>query len=303
MSEILERYQKESECFDSIATERRSNNQLPDLRAEFKNDYFYNNIWRDSRFLKAEYGPICQWMVDALKATEIDKVLELGCGNGFLSLELARHKFRVTALDLSEKSIKIAKEYSESINESLDLNFVCSNIADFKEYSGESIVCFGFLHHLPQDLLKESLARLYERMNVGSVLLIAEPRYDHVNVEMATLIYALRLAFPNHFAYENPKEAHPSIHEIYEELGELNQEQSEMDNESPSDFIVQSVQETFTDVKLDYTTSFYDKIIGSIRTSENDLSEISYLLKRLDQLIVKYNDNLARTVLIQAKKV
>jgi len=300
-----DRFKKEAECFNTISTDRNRNNQIPDLRVDFKNDYFYNNIWRDSRFLLEEYNPICQWIIDSLKGVKAQSVVDLGCGVGFLSLELARAGFNVTGLDLSEVSINIAKNYASKSKESLSLNYVCKNILDFDQYDETSVVSFGFMHHLPKEILKESLDKIYAKMQSRSVLLVVEPRYDYANLNMAALIYALRLSLPNHFQHKDIEEnanANSDIHDIYRELGELDHEQSEMDNESPSGFIVSAVKERFGNIELQYSTAFYDKIIGSIRAKDDDLGELSSLLKKLDNLIVKYNSNFARTVMIKAIK-
>ena len=76
-------------------------------------------------------------------------VLEIGCGSGFLCLELARNKLDVTGIDVSSKSIKSAKEYKNKLNEKLNLNYIAMDANDVvkikKRYS--SIIFFRSLHH------------------------------------------------------------------------------------------------------------------------------------------------------------
>ena len=43
------------------------------------------------------------------------KVLELGCGAGWLTLAMAQRGAEATGMDLSEKSLKVARDYYESI--------------------------------------------------------------------------------------------------------------------------------------------------------------------------------------------
>ena len=305
MSKFEERFKKEAECFDLISTERKSNNQIPDLRVEFVNEYFYNNIWRNSKFLQAEYGPLVKWIIDSLKSIDCSSVVELGSGNGFLSLELAREGFNVTGLDLSEDSINIAQTYLNSLSEKdeLSLKYVCKNVMDYKEYSGESIVCFGFLHHLPPEVLEEIMSYFWEKMNPGQVLLVVEPRYDYANYEMSALTYALQLSMPNHFKYKNIQDnASNHINDIFDELAENHHEQSELDNESPSGVILKIIKNQFKKVETKYSTAFFDKVIGSIRVDEQDTAELTDLLKRIDEIIIKYNKNFARAILIKAVK-
>lgn len=305
MKDLKKRFKRESECFDRIAKKRYSHNQIPNLRAEFINEYFYNNIWRNSVFLRQEFGPRCKWIIDSLKKAGVLSVVELGCGNGWLSLELAREGFDVTGLDVSEKSISVARDYLNSLSEkkNLSLKYVCKNILDYEEYAGESVVCFGFLHHLPPQVFKKFIRYLSKSMNPDQMLLAVEPRYDHASYKMGTLIYALRLSLPNHFKYRNiNSKTQLYINKIVAELSEEHRTQSEMDNESPSDLVVKVIKENFGKVNLRYCTSFFDKIIGSIRVDKKDIWTLSKLLKQLDEIIVKYNRDLSRVVMIKAER-
>ena len=121
MDSLSLRFEKEASCFDAISRERRGNNQIPDLRKNFINEYFYNNIWRNSLFLQEEYHPISRWIINSLKDAEVSHVIDVGCGNGFLSLEMAREGVAVTGLDISPESIKIAQDYLDGLEEKEDL--------------------------------------------------------------------------------------------------------------------------------------------------------------------------------------
>lgn len=305
MNELEEKFAKEACSFDTITRERERNNLVPDLRVDFVNTNFYNNIWRDSTFLRQEFGSRSEWVIDNLKKDNVNQVLEFGCGNGWLSLELARAGFSVTALDISSECIRFAESYFNSLeeNKNLSLRYVCGNILEYEDYNDGSVVCFGSLHHLPPVALKEVISRLWQKMNPGQILIAVEPRYDHTSYEMALLIYALRLALPNHFKHEgNAESTVNDVDQLISELSEAQKDQSEMDNESGSDVIVEVIQNTFGEVELKYCTSFFDKIIGSIRVDQEDTKILSGLLKQLDDIVTKYNHNFARVVMIKAQK-
>ena len=117
------------------------------------------------------------------------------------------------------------------------------------------------------------------------------------------LIQALRMALPNH--YPNNKDYRNFYHHaynIYRELGELDHDQSTLDNESPSEFIVDTIKKCYSDVEIKYTTAFFDKFIGSLRLNADENEKIAVILKELDNIIVKYNNNYARNVILVAKK-
>lgn len=95
-------------------------------------------------------------------------VLDLGCGAGWLSLELARYGMTVDGYDICPKQIEIAKKISQesqgSSNPLLHGNFGSTNyqIVDLNQASlekekYEAVVSFGTLHHIQRlkHILKE----------------------------------------------------------------------------------------------------------------------------------------------------
>ena len=95
-------------------------------------------------------------------------VLDLGCGAGWFSLELARCGMTVDGYDISPKQIEIAKKFSNESQESSDLllhgNFGSTNYqvidlnqVSLEEEKYEAVVSFGTLHHIKylNHLLKE----------------------------------------------------------------------------------------------------------------------------------------------------
>lgn len=93
------------------------------------------------------------------------KVLEIGCGIGTDTVNFARAGAQVTAIDLSEKSIEVARKRSEVNNQ--NIRFYQGNAE--KLYctvplqSFDLIYSFGAIHHTvnPEKILKQ--IRLYSR--------------------------------------------------------------------------------------------------------------------------------------------
>jgi hypothetical protein len=157
------------------------------------------------------------------------------------------------------------------------------------------------LHHFPPPILKKLIGYWAKVMRPGEILIAQEPRYDHPSFEMAALIYALRLALPNYFCYLRKKEEVAScIRDILDEIRERHKKQSELDGESPSDFIVKTIRNNFKHVELSYSTAFFDKIIASFRIKDEDAHLLSGLLKQLDEVIIKYNPAFASNLKIKA---
>ena len=62
--------------------------------------------------LRAENKVKSPWILERLPAK--GKILDVGCGAGFLTNELARHGYQVTGIDASEDSLRVAKLYDET---------------------------------------------------------------------------------------------------------------------------------------------------------------------------------------------
>ena len=106
----------EAEAFDRQNAERVANGHVPDLRRVEPCDWFYNNPWRRPAYAELEFGEQAQVVRDAIRryvAAPRPKVLEVGCGVGFLSLELARNGMDVVGLDLSPESVAIARRFAD----------------------------------------------------------------------------------------------------------------------------------------------------------------------------------------------
>jgi SAM-dependent methyltransferase len=81
------------------------------------------------------------------------KVLEIGCGIGTDTINFARAGAEVTAVDLSAKSLELAKKRAEVFGFSNKINFVEANaerLSDFvKPEKYDLIYSFGVIHHSP----------------------------------------------------------------------------------------------------------------------------------------------------------
>jgi|SRR6056297_109927 len=77
------------------------------------------------------------------------KILDVGCGIGRHSIELAKRGYEVTGLDISEKMLELAKEKSKK--ENVNVNFIHADAADFNlDIKFDAAVClcegaFGLL--------------------------------------------------------------------------------------------------------------------------------------------------------------
>lgn len=93
-----------------------------------------------------------------LQARMDGRVLDLGCGSGWLSVFLARHGFDVVGVDVSAHAIELGKTWAK--DESLGIEFQCQDITklNFPEKYFKSIVANSIFEHLSLDLAEKTIA-------------------------------------------------------------------------------------------------------------------------------------------------
>ena len=81
------------------------------------------------------------------------KVLEIGCGIGTDTLNFARHGAQVTAVDLTEKSLEVARQRIKVFGLEDQVRFIQANAEKLSESvppeSYDLVYSFGVIHHTP----------------------------------------------------------------------------------------------------------------------------------------------------------
>jgi 2-polyprenyl-3-methyl-5-hydroxy-6-metoxy-1,4-benzoquinol methylase len=91
------------------------------------------------------------------------KVLEIGCGIGTDTINFARNGAQVTAIDVSEKSIELARTRAKIFSVENSIHFFCGNAEELSKCipsdQYDLIYSFGVIHHTPhpETVLKEIL--------------------------------------------------------------------------------------------------------------------------------------------------
>jgi SAM-dependent methyltransferase len=122
------------------------------------------------------------------------RLLEVGCGIGVDSIQLAKRGFDVTAVDLTEQAIAVAKEYAARRGATIDFRVGNAEGLDFDDETFDVVYSFGVLHHTP-DLQRsvEEVRRVLKPAGTAYVMLY------HRNSIVNLAHRALRLP------YESPK--------------------------------------------------------------------------------------------------
>lgn len=105
-------------------------------------------LWQDERLFEIFFGRTYRTFVNRI--SNASSVLELGCGDGSLALELARWGLRVTALDISPERINRARQRAAEIPAHHKPAFTVSdlNTVALPQQAYDCVVAHDALHHL-----------------------------------------------------------------------------------------------------------------------------------------------------------
>lgn len=288
--------QKEAQAFNAQAAERVKNGFVPDLRALSKVSWFNNNVWREPELVELHWMPRINAIITRAKQKK-GRVLEVGCGLGMLSLELARNGLDVIGVDVSPESIKIANQYREkntytSNFGSLEYKCIDALSLDIPEQSLDTIVFFRSLHHIAE--LDKIMKKAKSWLKPNGCLILSEPVRDHFNKNSAFIAGLLRMILPTWKSYTEKCSGDWNINRWEKYLNEIfaeytydeDHQQSPMDNSvSDADEIHHIIKKYFT-IKEQYRCdAFIDKIIGGLRG--DDRFALAKFLLFLDEYMIK----------------
>jgi SAM-dependent methyltransferase len=98
------------------------------------------------------------------------KVLELGCGTGYFTRELARSGAHIVAVDVSPELLEIARAGCSTANISYEIQNVCA--MSYPDVIFDSVVGSSVLHHLD---IQEALREIYRVLKVSGTIYFTEP--------------------------------------------------------------------------------------------------------------------------------
>lgn len=98
------------------------------------------------------------------------RVLELGCGTGYFTRELARSGANVVAVDVSPELLEIARVDCSATNVRYDIQNACA--LSYPEAVFDSVVGSSVLHHLE---IKDALHEIYRVLKPRGTIYFTEP--------------------------------------------------------------------------------------------------------------------------------
>lgn len=304
---LNETLRQESNAFSSQIEERIKNGHIPDLRFSTPCDYFYNNSWRRPEYVELDFGEIFTIIKNAItenigKLGRNIQILEVGCGPGYISLELCRHGFDVVGIDVSEKCISYAEHFSNSDplkNKRGDtkLDYICGDFFSDSRLQNDSfdvILFVSSLHHFSNQ--DQVLKRAKSLLRPSGLLIAHEPVRDMVTKGNASFNHLLRvlLSLGNGFYKRTNAVTDPNIltseieslfNEMRYELDDGNKLQSVNDNEAGYKEMLPALNSNFSEILFNWRYAFFHEIIGGLRFDDEVNFQLAKYLRDMDKLL------------------
>lgn len=137
-------------------------------------------------------------------------ILDVGCGTGRLTAQLATQNCEIVGIDLSPEMIARAREKIRS-----GLSFLCADVLthDFGAQKFDCVITSAAFHHLPVD---RAFAHLVALLEPGARLIIHDMRADAGILEQLQSRFALaQVGFERWLRTGNPRRPRP-VREAWE---------------------------------------------------------------------------------------
>jgi len=146
---------------------------MTELKSTGKSERFWNNVSkRFGNSNRSMSSPALQFIKqnadNYFKPT--DRILDIGCGPGDITLELARKTKEVFATDISEGMIEAATQKADERNYK-NIQFIRTDLSDnsFQPYSFDVITAFNMLQYVPDK--KILIGKIFELLKPQGLFL------------------------------------------------------------------------------------------------------------------------------------
>lgn len=290
--------QQEAEAFDEHARERIEHGLIPDLRRVEACDWFYNNPWRRPYLANMIFG---RYLRFALANVTGETLLEVGSGVGHMCLEFARHGFKVTGLELSEVSVRTAKETAAQnpfTEEFGSLKYLATDFIQWQPEERFDNVCFfGALHHF--DDVEKIVSKTRGLLKENGRVIVIEPARDWLKESDGALIALIRILLSAKGGWYEPVPLPASISQFDDYARECLREyqdatdkseaaQSPHDNASFAEEMLRHLRADFAETAFEPGFAFLPRMVGGVRAeSEEKVKELTEFLCLFDEYAVK----------------
>lgn len=267
-------------------------------------------IWDDERLFEIYFGKEYRHLIQRVQSNG-SKVLELGCGEGNLAIELTKRYMDVTAIDLSTERIEKARAKSSQLASPTPPHFIVGdlNTLELPHKQFDCIVANGALHHILNldHLLDESVGALKPS---GSLVVLDFIGMAMVRKILAACLYGL---LPTYKPYREKLHLRTRLRSFLAtedtrrhalERKDLSALHPESPFEEISQYsIVQKIKDRFRVVELFTFSPFWYYLAPKVRLPKSLRYRAASLFHSMDRLLVQTRIAQGAYVFIEAKKI
>ncbi|GAB4517663.1 MAG: hypothetical protein OHK0046_24470 [Anaerolineae bacterium] len=295
--------QNEAQVFSDRIKERVQAGHIPDLRRMTKNDYFYQSYWRDPYFAGLFVGESVNIFLDLIRthAPQARTILDVGCGPGYITLELARAGYHVVGIDIAESAIEIAKETAATNPFTEGFGSLEYHAIPFEQASGryDVVLYSGSIHHFddPDGVVKQGAALL----NPGGLIVCHEPARDTwrmVDAAQAGLIRMLLMLTGVWYQQPEADDTHSDITKLQQYIQDIFNEyvkeqekgqdvQSPQDNASGGQAILTALHRYAAEVAYRPGFAYLYRMLGGLRGEDAMIYRLADFLATYEKLALR----------------
>lgn len=297
----------EGAAFDEQIRERIAGGHIPDLRRVEDCDWFHDNPWRRKAYVELDFGQIFQRVMDALSKYGPDghrlRVLEVGSGPGYMSLELARNGHEVTGVDVSPRAVAVARDLADTDpwrDERGPLEYIVGDFLTEPALDGrqfDAILFIGSLHHIGDQ--EAVMRRASGLLKEGGLIMAHEPTRDRFTEGLVIFTHFIRVLLSAGGGYfrdvpvpideaERQSAVDKLLLALKFETEEGDKVQSPNDNDAGYAEMHGALTSHFDTVSEEDTYSFFHETIGGLRFDEKTNVELARFLRDTDAALVKH---------------
>ena len=264
--------------------------------------YFYKSFWRDPHFIKLYADGTVNILLEMLRrhSGENLRILDVGCGAGYVSLEFARAGHRVLGIDISSKCIEIAKEYRDKNPFTEGFGSLDYEVRTLDEVTEpfDCVLFSGCLHHFsdPAKAVREAT----ELLPAGGLILAYEPCHEQWRMQDAAQVALIRgLLALTGFWYEEPFELNDGgskfptlVQDVHTEyVTERDKDeaggQSPNDNSASGEVILNALREQLRELEYKPGLSFTYRLLGGLRGPDETVYRIADFLAAYEKYTIE----------------
>ncbi|WP_144511149.1 class I SAM-dependent methyltransferase [Bacillus sp. FJAT-22090] len=130
----------------------------------------FANIY-DSLMSDIAYDKYAEWVQTFAPVSAGQRLVDIGCGTGVLSVQFAKAGYEVFGIDLSESMLTIAQ--NRSVEEGTSISFICQSMAEIDgiDKVDVAVIAIDSLNYLETfDEVKQTFKRIFDVLTPGGQL-------------------------------------------------------------------------------------------------------------------------------------